>query len=154
MGARESMEMGMLQSLTVTAVYSRPTAMILIPGHNSKSAFTLLEVLAAIVVFSLGTLSVGWIIGSGILAATQTEEIDLALNIAQANMEVLNDMTFADIVSQGDVSAAADPNFSNYSVAININDGANPMRIDVTVSWGVRGGQDSLTLTTQRTNIS
>ena len=81
----------------------------------------------------------------GMFASTDVENVDLALNIAQAKMEQLKNTAFTSLVDSG---PAADANFPRFSTTVNVAEGQNPKQIDVTVNWDVKGGSTGFTLTT------
>ena len=110
--------------------------------------FTLLEILITIILFTTGVAALVWAISSGIYASVGIEEMDLALNIAQARMEDIKNKSFTAIEAGGDSGPTADSDFSNFNVTVDVAGGEDPMQVDVTVSWKVRGGQDRVTLTT------
>ncbi len=116
----------------------------LIPPHNSKRGFTLLEVLISLLVLTLGVFGIFYAFSAGLLTTTEVEGMDLALNIGQAKMEQIKDIAYAGIVSS---ASTPDPNFPNFSVAVASTAG-DPKQVDVTVAWNVKGGQTSLVLTT------
>ncbi len=113
-----------------------------------------MEILLAIVLFSTGTIALLWAISTGLYASVGTENMDLALNIAQARMEEVKDMSFTDIVNEGSTGPTTDPNFDNFDVTTTVALGNDPMRIDVTVTWDVKGGENNVTLTTQVTSLN
>jgi prepilin-type N-terminal cleavage/methylation domain-containing protein len=110
-----------------------------------RNGFTILEVLIALVAFVTGVVMIAWAISAGIFASTDIEGTDLALNIARANMEIIKDTAYAGLADSG---PAADPNFSDFDVTVDVAEGQNPMQVDVTVTRDVKGGQTSLVLTT------
>ena len=118
------------------------------PTRSRKSGFTLLEVLATLVVITLGMIALTQAFSTGMRAATDVENEDLALNIAQAKMEELKNTTFAGLASSG---PTADANFSNYNVTVSVT-GTDPKQIDVTVDWNVQGSSTNVVLTTLRAN--
>lgn len=109
-----------------------------------RTGFSLLEVMLAVIILTGGTIAVCQALSRGILASSDAENVDLALNIAQAKAEVLKNNGFAALADSG---PAADPNFSNFNVTVNVAEGQNPMQADVTVAWNVPGGQTNVTLT-------
>lgn len=111
--------------------------------------FTLLEVLIALIILTIAVTTLIWAFSSGIYAATDIENVDLALNIAQSNMEEIKNTPFANLQDYG---PAADQNFANFNVSVNVAEGQNPMQVDVTVAWQVKGSQTSISLTTLITN--
>jgi prepilin-type N-terminal cleavage/methylation domain-containing protein len=112
---------------------------------EAENGFTLLEVLIAIIVFTVGIIIIIMAFTSGLFASSDVENVDLALNIAQAKMEEVKNTPFASLADSG---PAPDPDFSNFNISVNINEGQNPMQVDVTVSWNTKGGQSDITLTT------
>ena len=109
-----------------------------------RKGFTLLEVLIATVILTIGVTAIIWALSSGIYATSDVENVDLALNIAQAKMEELKNTAFASLADSGPTT---DANFPRFSTTVNVAEGQNPMQIDVTVNWNVKGGQTGLTLT-------
>jgi len=107
--------------------------------------FTLLEILITIIIFTVGVIALTGAFTSGISAATDVENVDMALNIAQAKMEEIKDTAFASLADSG---PTIDANFSNFNVTVDVAEGNNPMQVDATVAWNVKGGQSSITLTT------
>lgn len=110
-----------------------------------QDGFSLLELMIALLIFTVGVIAIIWAFSAGMYAATDIENVDLALNIAQAKMEEIKDTSFASLADSG---PAADSNFSNFNVAVNVGEGQNPMQVDVTVAWNVKGGSANITLTT------
>ncbi len=118
------------------------------PTHSPRSGFTLLEVLATVIFFTLAFVTLMQVFSAGMRAATDVESEDLALNIAQAKMEELRDASFAGLASSG---PTADGNFPSYNVTVSVT-GTDPKQIDVTVDWNVQGGSTNVVLSTLRAN--
>ena len=114
-------------------------------ARTKDCAFTLLEILIALIIFSSGVIAIVWAFNRGMFASTDVENVDLALNIAQAKMEEIKN---TDFLSLSDSGPTADPNFSGFDVTVNVAEGENPMQVDVDVGWDVKGGSTSITLTT------
>jgi len=113
------------------------------------NGFTLLEILITIIVLTLGTIALMQAFSTGLLASTDVENVDLALNIAQANMEMVKDQLFADMDTDAEIAALVSNNeFSDFTVTADVDEGQNPMQVDVTVTWNVKGGQTNVVLTT------
>ncbi len=113
--------------------------------RNTNHGFTLLEVLIALVIFTVGIIIIIMAFTSGLFASSDIENVDLALNIAQAKMEEVKNTPFAGLADSGPTQ---DPNFSNFNISVNVAEGQNPMQVDVTVSWNTKGGQSNVTFTT------
>lgn len=117
--------------------------------RTMKKGFTLLEVLISLIILVVGVIAIIWAFSSGIFASTDVENVDLALNIAQANMETIKDKAFADIDTDIEISSlVSNQGFSDFTVTGDVAEGNNPMQVDVTVAWNVKGGQTNVTLTT------
>lgn len=110
-----------------------------------KYGFTLLEVMIAVVLLAGGFIAIASAFNAGILASADVENVDLALNIAQAKMEEIKNTGFAGLADSG---PAADPDFANFNVTVNVAEGQDPMQVDVVVAWNVLGGSTNVTLTT------
>lgn len=121
--------------------------------YKIKKGFTLLELLLTMVLFSSGVVALAWAISAGVSASIHIEGMDLALNIAQSAMEEAKNKSFTTLVSEGSTGPTADPDFSDYDITFNIASGNDPMRIDVIVTWDVKGGENSVTLTSLVTDI-
>ena len=115
------------------------------------SGFTLLEVIIAVVILSIGVITITWAFSTGLFVSTDVENVDLALNIAQAKMEEIKNTAFGSISNSG---PTPDPNFSRFNVTVGVTDVvANQLKqVDIMVSWEVKGGSASAVLTTLRTN--
>lgn len=112
---------------------------------RNRNGFTLLEVLISTVIFTIGVTAIIWAFNSGIYATSDIENIDLALNIAQAKMEEIKNTAFASLADSG---PTPDSNFPRFSTTVNVAEGQNPKQVDVTVNWNVKGGSTGFTLTT------
>lgn len=112
---------------------------------RARDGFSLLELMIALLIFTAGVIAIIWAFSAGMSATGDIENIDLALNIAQAKMEEIRNTPFANITDSG---PAADSRFSNFNTAVNAGEGQNPMPVDVTVAWNVKGGQTNITLNT------
>ena len=114
-----------------------------------RDGFSLLELMIALLIFTGGVIAIIWAFSAGMSATGDIENIDLALNIAQAKIEEIKNTPFANLTDSG---PAADSNFSNFNATVNVGEGQNPMPIEVTVAWNVKGGSTNITLTTLAAN--
>ena len=115
--------------------------------RTDNKGFTLLEILCSVVILTVGVMGVMWAFSSGMLAGTDVENVNLALNLAQAKAEELKDTAFADLSDSG---PSPDPEFPDFSTEIDVAEGEDPMQIDIIVSWETKSGQSEVTLTTLR----
>ena len=106
--------------------------------------FTLLEVMMSVTLLVIGVAAVAWAFNLAVLASADSENVQQALAIAQAQMEQVMNTDPDAIAASG---PAADPTFPNYTVTVAVA-GTNPKQVDVTVAWTPQGGQTSLTFTT------
>lgn len=118
-------------------------------ASKDKAGFSLIEIVFATIVFSVGVLALMQTFSCGIILAGDAERAKLALVIAQAKMEEIRNMPFVGLV---DSAPAADPDFEGLTTSVNVAEGANPLRMDVTVSWTQRGRPMRIVLTTYRTD--
>lgn len=114
------------------------------PIRFRNRGFTLLEILISLAILTVGAIALTHSFSAGMLASTDVENVDLALNIAQAKMEEVKNTAFASIASSG---PSADANFPNFTTTVAVS-GTDPKQVDVTVAWNVQGGSTSVGLTT------
>ena len=118
--------------------------------------FTLLETILATVIFVVGIGALIWAFSSGISGAMDTEQRALALNIADANMEILQNKTYTQVDTSAEVAALiSNLGYSNYTVVSSVTEIVPSwlIQIGITVSWAVKGAyQETVTLTTLKAN--
>lgn len=106
--------------------------------------FSLLEVLIAAVVLTIGVISLSQAFNSGVAVSADAESVDRALSIAQARVEEIKNTAFGSISSGGPTS---DANFPNFSTTATVT-GTDPKQVAVTVAWDAEGQPTSVTLNT------
>ncbi|MFA5117255.1 MAG: prepilin-type N-terminal cleavage/methylation domain-containing protein [Candidatus Omnitrophota bacterium] len=113
---------------------------------RKKSGFTLLEVLIATLLLSVGVLSIAGAFSSGIVTSGDLESVDLAQNLTQEKMEGIKEQFYAAVVNE---DRSAVPGFSAFQrqVAVKLLH-TSLKQVDVTVYWYTKGGQANVTLTT------
>jgi len=118
--------------------------------------FTLLETILATLFLAAGLGALICAFSSGISGAMDTEQRALALNIADANMEMLQDKTYTQVDTSAEVSALiSNLGYSNYSVSCSVSEVVSSwlVQIGITVSWAAKGEhQETITLTTLKAN--
>ena len=114
--------------------------------------FTLLEVLIATIILTVGVVVLVWAFSVGMFASTETEDVELALGIAQAKLEAIYgatggvaDEVLHDVANDGFIGDIYTD--KNFQVKVETDDD-NPEQVDVTVYWDTKGGQTSITITT------
>jgi len=120
-----------------------------------KKGYTLLEVLLTTLVISVGLVSLIWVFTSGISAVSDIEGSELALDIVQANMELVKSKAFTAVDTSAELSALiSNLGFSNYTVTsgLSVNYASQLIMITITVSWNVKGGSNSIALKTMKAN--
>lgn len=120
--------------------------------RNTEDGFTLLEVMLAALIFTVGVVSVVRLFSAGMVASGDVENVDLALNIAQKKMEEIKNTPFASLADSGPVPADTTSPLSNFNVTVDVSEGQNPMQVNVTVDWNVSGGTTGVSLVTLVTN--
>jgi Tfp pilus assembly protein PilV len=121
----------------------------LVRDKERGAGFTLLEVLIATLLITIGTLAIIRALSAGLFTSSDTQSVACALDIANAKLEEIRNTAFSNITS---TPAAPDANFRDYWVSVTAATGQDPMPINVTVAWNTTGGQTSIKLTTLRAN--
>lgn len=116
---------------------------------KDRAGFSLIEIVFATIVFSVGVLALMQTFSCGIILSGDAERSKLALVVAQAKMEEIRNTLFAGLV---DSAPAADPDFEGLTTSVNVAESTNPMRVDAIVSWTQRGIPMRIVLTTHRTD--
>lgn len=125
--------------------------------YSGESGFTLIEVLVAAVILTMGMMGFGSFLGNLVSKNAMNERRSLATTLAQEKIEELKNTailgtltaalgspTIADEVLDKDGNATAGGMFTRNWV---INAATTPKQINVTVSW-VGNGISSVTLAT------
>ena len=104
-----------------------------------------------LILFTIGVIAILNAINTGIFGSGDVENIRAALNVTQTRLEAIRNAPFASIANS---SPAPDANFPNLSVSVTgIVSGNDPKQANVTVTWNVKGGPVSMTVTTLKTQI-
>lgn len=119
--------------------------------REKNKGFTLLEILLAIVIVSIGISALIGAYNAGILFSSDIENTDIALNIARQKMEEIKNKntSFDSIVDAGPSTDAVFQDFSLEVATSFVAGTSNEMKqVDVIVTWDAPGGQANITLTT------
>ena len=117
-----------------------------------RNGFTLLEVLIATIILTVGVAAIIWAFSAGMYATTDVENVELALGIAQTKLENIYGTTggvtnevLHNVSSDGFVGDIYQN--QNFQVEV-VTDDNDPEQVDVNVYWDTKGGQASIALTT------
>lgn len=69
---------------------------ILLPGKKSENAFTFIEILVAVVILSVGLLSISGLVTTVIRGNAQSKRMTIAVSLAQAKIEELKNESYDD----------------------------------------------------------
>jgi len=114
--------------------------------------FSLLEVLITLVLLTGGVIAICQAFSAGMFASTDVENVDLALNLAQARIETVYDVlkdTDISSLNIGNFEASygyEETDFEDYDIAVDLASSGDPRNIKVTVTWNVKGGQADVEL--------
>ena len=115
-----------------------------------KNGFTLLEVLLAILLLSIGATALIWALNAGLFASLDADNVDLALNIAQAKMEEVKNTSYSSIAS---AAKAAVPGVNGFQQSVNVIVIYTDLKqVDVTVYWSPQGVETNVSLSTYVAN--
>jgi len=101
--------------------------------------FTLLEILIALVLFTVGVVVIAGIFSSGILSSSDAENTAIAMSLAQRRMEEIRNLAYADIASEAkdDVSG-----FSGFQREVTVSEPeAGLKQVIVTAYWTFKGDE-------------
>ena len=129
-------------------------------GHVPRTGFTLLEMMLALVIFSVGTVAAAELFHRAQAGNTDGEQTFIATTLAQQCVETLRNVLFASLtVGSGVMSSvtgcSASPSglpSGSRSVTVALTN-ANLKQITVTVSWTAPGGTTNVVLQNYRSNI-
>ena len=108
------------------------------------------ETLIAAMLLSVGATALIWALSAGLFASTDVDNVDLALNIAQAKMEEIKNAGYPSIAI---APKAAVPGVSGFQQSVNVTVIYTDLKqVDVTVYWSPRGAETNVSLSTYIAN--
>ncbi len=120
----------------------------------SRPGFTLLEMLIALTVFAVGTLSVMELLQRGQAGVTDGENVLIATHLAQWRMEELRNTAYASLANEAKASISNPSGFTRFSRQVTVTTPyANLRQVVVSVYWTTTGGETSVSLQSYRSNI-
>ena len=114
------------------------------PTENSSKGFTLLEVLVAIVILSVGLLGMACLAGSIIGYNQFADQVTTATTLAQDKIEELKNEGYSSITSSSDTQSI----YTRAWAVASDSPGPNLKTIEVKVNWNLKGTAKEVVLET------
>ena len=112
---------------------------------KSEEGFTLIETIVALVVLSVGLVALAGLQISTIRGNTLSKRMTTAVSIANARVEQIKNMPYADIQSESSTQVIeSNMNFTRQVTVANDNPLTNTKTVNVTVTW--KNGSKSYTV--------
>ena len=104
--------------------------------------------------FAVGTVSILEVIQHSQAGSAEGESVLLAMQLAQRRMEELRNTAYASLADEAKASVSSPSGFSRFSRQVTLTTPyANLKQIVVTVYWTTAGGETSVSLQTDRSNV-
>ena len=116
-----------------------------------KKGFTLLEILIALIIITLGTVVIVGLFNTGLISSLDAEKTTIAINLAQRRMEEIRNLGFANIADEAKAGVSG---FAGFQREVEVNDPAGVPTTDdlkeitVTVYWTYKGDEVNVSLMT------
>jgi type IV pilus assembly protein PilV len=111
--------------------------------------FTLIEVMIALVIMSIGLTALAAVQISAIRGNDFSKRMTTAVSIAEARMEQIKNGSYASIIPESAIQVTqSNMNFTRQVAVTNNSPLANTKTINVTVSWSERSKSPSVPITT------
>ena len=121
--------------------------------HRS-TGFTLLEVLLALVLFGVSTVSIIEVMQHAHAGMVDGESILTAASLAQRRLEELRNTAYSSLANESKAAVSTPSGYSLFSREVTVTTPyTNLKQIVVTVYWTVTGGETSVSVQTYRSNI-
>ena len=118
------------------------------------SAFTILEVILAAVLFAVGTVTTVELFHRAQAGATDGENVLIATHLAQRRMEELRNVAYGSLANESKASISSPSGFSRFSRQVTVTTPyTNLKQVVITVYWNAPGGETNVTLQTYRSNV-
>ncbi len=115
---------------------------------RTKRGVTLIELVIALVLMTIGTTSLIHVLSMGIFADSNLEQSIIALNLANEKMEEIKDTAFGSISSDSETgSEIGFASFDDRIVTVT-NTQSDLKDVEVGVRWTEKGGQQSVAVRT------
>ncbi|MBI3011059.1 MAG: prepilin-type N-terminal cleavage/methylation domain-containing protein [Candidatus Omnitrophica bacterium] len=117
--------------------------------ERRTAAFTLMEMMLALVLFAVGTLAVMSLIQRAHAGMADGENVLIATHLAQRRLAELRNTAYGSLVSESKASVTSPSGFTRFSRAVTVTEPlSNLKQIVVTVYWNTQGGEASTPLQT------
>jgi len=116
-------------------------------SRTPKAGFTLLEILLTLVLFGAGVVGIAGLFGYALDSSLDSEYTEVALNLAQARMEEIKNITYASISDEAKAQVAGFPLFQRQ-VSVPPEVLTDLKQVAVTVYWQFKGKEVSEQLVT------
>ena len=113
---------------------------------NRKGGFSLLEVLLAILLFTVGFVAIARVFSTGLFAESDTEKILVSTNLAQERIEQIRNLSYNNIVDEPKAVVSGFPIFQREVIVSEIQPGLS--EIVVRIYYPTKPGEDSVSLFT------
>ena len=116
-----------------------------------KKGFTLLEILIALIIITLGAVVIVGLFNTGLISSLDAEKTTIAMNLAQRRMEEIRNLGFANIADEAKAGVSG---FAGFQREVEVNDPAGAPTADdlkeitVTVYWTYKGDEVNISLMT------
>ncbi len=105
--------------------------------HDTKKGFTLLEILLTLVLFAAGVVGIAGLFGYALDGSLDAEYTEIAVNLAQARMEEVRNITYASIADEAKAQVAG---FLLFQRQVGVTEPlADLKQVTVTVYWQFKG---------------
>ena len=113
----------------------------------SRKGFTLLEVLIAVMLFTIGTLIIMSLFSAALLSGVDPENTGIAMTLAQKRMEEIRNLNFDTQII--DDPKATVPGFTGFQRSVTVTTPYTDLkRVTVNIYWSYKGGETITTLVT------
>jgi len=116
-----------------------------------KSGFSLLEVLLAIVLFTVGFVAIARVFSTGLFAESDTEKVLVSTNLAQERIEQIRNLSYNNIVDEPKAAVSGFPIFGRQVIITYPQ--TNLKQIEVRVYYPTKPGENSIALYTYVSDI-
>ena len=119
------------------------------PSISSEEGFTLVEIMIALVVLSVGLVALAGLQISAIRGNAFSKRMTTAVSIANEKMEQLKNSSYANILSESSIQVVqSNMNFSRQVTVTNNSPLPNTKTVNVTVTWSGGSKSHSVPMTT------